>query len=252
MSVAERVPAADVVLPFCALAVGVLAWWAAVAWLAVPAFLLPSPVAVITQLADSPVLFAANAWVTFERIAIGGGVGIASGFGLAVLVSHASWLRRALVPYLVTLRVLPTIAVAPLLLIYFGTGFTTGVVFVALITFFPMVVSTTAGLADVPERYLDLLDSVDASPREAFLRVRLPHALPDVFAGLKQSVTLAVVGAVVAEWVVATEGLGTLILLASEQVQTAVMIAAVAVLFVEGMALYSVVAFLQRRVLWSD
>ncbi|HET7323593.1 MAG TPA: ABC transporter permease subunit, partial [Halococcus sp.] len=196
MSVAERVPAAGVVLPSCALAVAVLAWWAVVVTFSIPDFLLPSPVAVAAQLTESPKLFAVNAWITFERIAIGGTVGIVSGFCLAVLVSHVSWLRRALVPYLVTVRVLPTIAVAPLLLIYYGTGFTTGVIFVALITFFPMVVSTTAGLARVPARYLDLLDSVNAGSRKAFLHVRLPHALPDVFAGLKQSVTLAVIGAV--------------------------------------------------------
>src|SRR5699024_8729203 len=132
--------------------------------------------------------------------------------------------RRALMPYLVTLRVLPTIAVAPLLLIYYGTGFTTGVIFVALITFFPMVVSTVAGFSTVPSEYRSLLESVDAGAQNAFFHVRLPSALPDVFAGLKQSVTLAVIGAVVAEWVVATSGLGTVILLASEQVQPALML----------------------------
>lgn len=252
MSVADRVPAARVTLPVSALVMGVLAWWAAVEAFSIPAFLLPSPVAVAGRLAASPGLFAANALVTFERVIIGGGVGIVAGFCLAVFVSQASWLRRAVVPYLVTLRVLPTISVAPLLLIYYGTGFTTGVIFVALITFFPMVVNTTAGLTSVPAHHLDLLESVGASWWKVLVHLRLPHAVPDVFAGLKQSATLAVVGAVVAEWVVATNGLGTVILLASEQVQPAVMLAAVAVLFVEGLALYGVVAFCQRRVVWSE
>ena len=237
-------------LPVCALAVGILAWWAAVEAFAIPPFLLPSPVRVAGLLAASPDLFVTNALVTFERVIVGGGVGIAAGFCLGVVVSRAPWLRRALVPYLVTLRVLPTIAVAPLLLIYYGTGFTTGVVFVALITFFPIVVNATAGLGSVPTQYLDLLDSVAASSWDAFFHVRLPNALPDLFAGLKQSVTLAVVGAVVAEWVVATDGLGTVILLASEGVQPALMIAAVAVLFVEGLALYGVITLIQRRVVW--
>lgn len=252
MSVAERVPAARMTLPVCALALGVLTWWAVVTVFAIPAFLLPSPVAVAAHLADSPELFVANAVITFERIVVGGAVGIASGFCLGVLVARVSWFRRALVPYLVTLRVLPTIAVAPLLLIYYGTGFTTGVVFVALITFFPMVVSTIAGLSTAPSEYRALLESVDAGAWNAFFHVRLPSALPDVFAGLKQSVTLAVIGAVVAEWVVATSGLGTVILLASEQVQPALMLAAVAVLFVEGLALYGAVAAVQRRVVWNE
>ncbi|MFB6196449.1 MAG: ABC transporter permease, partial [Haloplanus sp.] len=96
-----------------------------------------------------------------------------------------------------------------------------------------------------------LLRSVDASPLRTFLAVRLPHALPDVFAGVKQSVTLAVVGAVVAEWILSDEGLGSLILIASENVQVDVMLAALVVLLPMGLALYGGVSLCYRAIAWQ-
>jgi NitT/TauT family transport system permease protein len=148
----------------------------------------------------------------------------------------------------VSVRVLPKLAVAPLLLIYLGTGTATATVFVALITFFPLVLNAAAGLDRSPERARELLQSVDVGPVAQVAYVDIPYALPDVFAGLKQSVTLAVVGAVVAEWVVADSGLGFVILLASENLRPDVMLAALAVLVLEGLFLYGAVVLLQRIV----
>lgn len=236
---------ADALLPIGALGVGVVAWWAFVTTLSVPAYLLPSPFAVAFRLADAPELFLRNAWFTLEKVLYGGVAGATAGFFLAVLVAHLPWFRRAVYPYLVTVRVLPKIAIAPLLVIYLGTGTTTAVVFVALIAFFPLVLSTAAGLDRLPEAHRDLLRSVDANATAAF-RVRLRYALPDAFAGLKQSVTLATVGAVIAEWTVAADGLGFLVLLASENLQTDLMVAALFVLVAEGLALYAAVVVGQR------
>ncbi|UPV99676.1 ABC transporter permease subunit [Halorussus gelatinilyticus] len=250
MSYADRVPAATLSLPAGALAVGVLAWWAVVGLLDVPPYLLPSPVAVADRLVARPGLYLRNAAITLETILTGGAVGVLGGFVAAGVVVHSTFLRHALAPYLVTLRVLPKIAVAPLLLVYLGTGAGTATTFVALITFFPTFVSSASGLRETPEEYLDLLRSVDAGPVETFLRVRVPAALPDVFAGLKQSAALAVVGAVVAEWILTDEGLGYLVLVGSENVQTDVVLAAVVVLFAEGMAIYGAVAAAENRLSW--
>jgi NitT/TauT family transport system permease protein len=249
VSVAERVPASRVTLPGTALAAAVACWWAATVTLGLPPYLLPPPSAVAVRLLDSPGLYATNALTTVRRVVLGGGLGVLVGTALAVIVVHIPFARRALVPYLVAARVLPKIAVAPVLLIYLGTGATTGLVFVALVAFFPMVVSGVAGLERVPETHRDLFASVDAGPLSTFLHLRVPHALPDVFAGLKQATTLGVVGSVVAEWVVSTEGLGALILFALEDVQTAVLLAALVVLFAMGLALYGAVALVERRVL---
>lgn len=241
----------DVFLPVGALAGIVLAWWGIVAAFGIPPYLLPSPVAVFERLLNSPDLYIRNARITFDKVVVGGTIGIVLGGGLGIIIATVPWFRRTIYPYLVAARVLPKIAVAPVLLIYIGTGFSTAVLFVALIAFFPMVVSTAAGFENVPRNAEDLLDSVDASFTRSFLFVQLPYALPDVFAGLKQSLTLSVIGAVVAEWIVANEGLGFLILFASEDVRPDIMLAAVTMLFVEGLFLYGAVVLVQRRVLWT-
>ncbi|WP_144926419.1 ABC transporter permease [Halorubrum salsamenti] len=245
------VRAADVALPLAGLAGATGAWWALVAALNVPSYLLPPPDAVAAVIVGNPGMFARNAVATAEKVAIGGSVGVATGFLLAVSISRLPWLRRAVYPYLVTVRVLPKIAIAPLLLIYVGTGTTTAVVFIGLIAFFPMVLSTAAGFERVPTEQRDLLRSVDADPLDAFLRLELPYAVPDLFAGLKQSVTLAVIGAVVAEWLVSDSGLGFLILLGSENVQVDLMLAALAVLVALGLSLYGLVVLAQRRLGWT-
>jgi len=248
MSLAARVPAAEVTLPVAGLVGGVAAWWAVTVPGSVPPFVLPSPVAVAERLVGSPGLYASNAAATVGKVLVGGAVGIGGGALVAVLVSWSRLLRRALYPYLVAARVLPKVAVAPVLLLYLGLGFGTAVLFVALVAFFPMVVSTAAGLRRAPDEQLDLLRSVDAGPVRTFLAVELPYAHPDVFAGLKQSVTLAVIGATIAEWVVATEGLGYLILVGSENVQLDVMVASLVVLVAIGLLLYGLVVLLQRWV----
>lgn len=243
-----RVAAADVAYPAGALGLGVIAWWGITVAADVPEYVVPSPGAVASRLVGDPELYARSAVRTFETVAYGGAVGVGVGLLLAVLVAYVPWFRRAVYPYLVTVRVLPKIAVAPLLLIYLGTGRGTATAFVALITFFPLVLSAAAGLDRAPDRTRDLLQSVGAGPLTRVVYVDLPYALPDVFAGLKQSVTLAVVGAVVAEWVVADSGLGFVILIASENLRPDVMLAALTVLVLEGLLLYGAVVLAQRVV----
>ncbi|WP_135826984.1 ABC transporter permease [Halorussus ruber] len=250
MSYADRIPAAGVSLPIGALAAGLAAWWALVALLGIPAYLLPTPVAVARRLADRPNLYLRNGTITLRTILAGGAAGVLGGFGAAAVAVHSTVLRRALSPYLVTARVLPKIAVAPLLLVWLGTGAGTALAFVALVAFFPTFVNAAAGLDETPDEYLDLLRSVEAGPVRTFLFVRIPAALPSVFAGLKQSAALAVVGTVVAEWILTDAGLGYLVLLGAENVQTDVVLAAVAVLFAEGMAIYGAVVAVENRVSW--
>jgi NitT/TauT family transport system permease protein len=252
MSYADRVPAAGLSLPVGALAAGLLAWWALVALLGIPPYLLPTPRAVAERLTASPDLYLRNGATTLRTILAGGLAGVLGGFGAAAVVVHSTFLRRALSPYLVTARVLPKIAVAPLLLVSLGTGTATALAFVALIAFFPTFVSSASGLEETPEEYLDLLRSVEAGRLRTFLFVRIPAALPSVFAGLKQSAALAVVGAVVAEWILTDEGLGYLVLIGAENVQTDVVLAAVAVLFAEGLAVYGAVVALENRVSWRE
>jgi len=221
-------------------------WWVAVVLFAPPTYILPAPAAVLGRLAGNPTLYIENAWITTQKVLLGGGVGAASGIVLGVLIAKIRVLRASLLPYLVTMRVLPKIAIAPVLLIYFGLGMQTAILFVAIIAVFPVAISTAAGFERVPERHLDLLQSVAANPRRTLVRVEARYALPDVFAGLKQAAALSVIGAIVAEWIVSTSGLGYLILVASETVQTTVLLAALLLLVAVGLAIYGSVALFQR------
>jgi NitT/TauT family transport system permease protein len=245
MSVRESVSVGRTGVAALGVALGVVGWWAVVVTLHPPPYVLPSPASVAARLAGNPGLYLQNAAATVEKVLVGGSVGALAGLVLGTLVAHVDLLRDTLVPYLVALRVLPKIAVAPVLLIYFGLGFQTAVLFIALISFFPVTISTAAGFERTPGSHLDLLDSVAAGPFRTFLRVRVPYALPDVFAGLKQAAALAVVGAVVAEWLVSTNGLGYLILISSENIQTSVLLAALVVLLVVGLLVYAGVAAVQ-------
>lgn len=222
-------------------------WGAFVSVFDVPAYLLPTPIDVGRRLAGDPGLYADAAVATTAKVIVGGAVGTLSGFLLGVAVGEIPPLWRAISPYLVAARVLPVVSIAPLLLIYFGTGFHTGIAFVALMTLFPMAVSTAAGLRATPEPALDLAESVDTSRHRVLLSIRLPYALPDVVAGLRQSTTLAVVGSVLAEWFVADGGLGYLILVGAENVRPDVVLAALSVTFVVGFAFYGAVSLLGSR-----
>jgi len=239
------------VLSVGVLVAGVAAWWVATRALSIPPYLLPTPEAVATRLLASPGLYAHHALSTLLKTLLGGGLGMAVGFSFGLAVAHVAPFRRVVFPYLIALRVLPTVAVAPVLLLYLGVGFDTAVLFVALVAFFPMAVSTAAGFDRVPPRHRDLLRSVGAGRVRSLLAVGLRFALPDLVAGAKQSAVLAVVGAVVAEWVVGTSGLGYLVLVSSETVQVASMLAAVAVLVCLGVGLYGAVALVGRRLVWT-
>jgi NitT/TauT family transport system permease protein len=232
--------------PLSVLGAVLAAWWGITTIGAVPPFVLPTPGAVAARLVDNPSLYATHARYTLERVLAGSTVGILSGVGIGLTIHLVPMFRRILMPYLVTVRVLPKIAVAPVLLIYFGTGRGTAIILIALIVVFPMILNTAAGLERTSQRHRDLLASVDAGELNTLLHLRLPYALPDLFAGLKQSVTLAVVGAIVAEWIVVDDGLGYLILIGSENLQTDLMLAALLVLLTLGIALYIVVVALQR------
>jgi len=238
----------DWLYPALTLLGGLVLWAAFVSLLDVPAFLLPHPLDVARRLVDNPGLYLDAARSTTVMVFAGGAVGTLVGLLVGVAVGEIPPLWRAISPYLVAARVLPVVSLAPLLVIYFGVGFATGVGFVALMSLFPMAISTAAGFRQTPDAALDLTESVDASRLRVLLSVRLPYAAPDIVAGLRQSVTLAVVGAVLAEWFVADSGLGYLILLASENVRPDIMLASLSLVFVIGFALYGAVGVVGARI----
>ncbi|MFC7232540.1 ABC transporter permease [Saliphagus sp. GCM10025308] len=157
---------------------------------------------------------------------------------------------RTILPYVVALRIAPLIAVAPLLFLWFGRGIPARALLVATLTLFPMTIATLDGLRSTPSAFLDLAASVGASSLETFLRVRVPAAAPSVFAGLKIAATLAVVGAVVAEFVTLRSGIGYRVFYSATRLETATSYAALAVLSLVGVGFYLLPALLERRI-WT-
>jgi ABC-type nitrate/sulfonate/bicarbonate transport system permease component len=215
-----------------------------------PAYLLPAPSAVAAELVGNAGFFGRHALVTLGEAA--GGMALASVVALlfAAAALHSRFLDRLLTPLVVLSQTIPVIALAPLLVLWFGYGQTPRVIVCALIAFFPMAVTALEGLRTVDERLLLLLRSVDASRWDVFWRVRVPGAGPLLAAGARTGLTLSLVGAVVAEWTGTDKGLGYLVLSANARLATAQAFAAVALVSLLGLALYGATLLLERRFGW--
>ena len=177
----------------------------------------------------------ARAWVA-------GGIGITTSQKL----NSCKVLEETIYPLVIFTQVIPKIAIAPLLIIWLGYGAPPKIVIVFLICFFPMVIDTAAGLKSVEEDMLHLIRALGATPWQIFTKIRLPNAMPYIFNGMKISVTLAVVGAIVGEFVGASKGLGYLILVGSANLETNLLFAAVIVLSLLGIVLFSLVRALEK------
>ncbi len=194
--------------PLAALFAVLALWAAATGFQWVPAFMLPTPGAVVEAfIADFPLLLS-HAGVTLCEAFLGLALGVSLAFVLASLMNRFAFLYRALYPVLVITQTIPTIAVAPLLVLWMGFGMAPKVTLVVITTFFPIAVSLLDGFRSADEDAVNLLRSMGAGRFKIFRHVLMPSALGSFFAGLKVSASYAVVGAVVAEWLGGFEGLG--------------------------------------------
>jgi NitT/TauT family transport system permease protein len=191
-----------------------------------------------------------HALVTIFEILAGFGAGVALGFMLGVLIAEVPTARRVAMPYLIALNAAPKIALAPLLLVWFGFGMGSKIVMAALIAFFPLLINVVSGLARVDEAKLKLMRSLAASRSMTLVKVKLPDAMPLIFAGLKTAIVLAVVGAVVGEFVGAEAGLGYVIKQSEFQLDVAQTFAVIVLLSLIGIALFYGIEYLERRVLF--
>jgi ABC-type nitrate/sulfonate/bicarbonate transport system permease component len=211
--------------------------------------LLPSPWEVATSVVDNAALFADNALVTLKEILLGFTLGAAAGIGLGVLLTYSLLAERAVYPWLVASQMVPIVAVAPILVVWFGFTIVPKVIVVALVCFFPVVVNTIDGLKAVDPEMVRLMRTLGMSKPRIMRSVRVPSALPYVFSGLKIAMALAVIGAVFGEWVGSSEGLGYLMLALNNQLATIDLFAAVLVLSVMGIALFFLVGVVERLVI---
>lgn len=227
----------------------VVIWELAAMYTDVPEYILPAPTAIVGRLFQSWSVLGNATWVTTTEILIGFGVGVALGIALAIPIAYSDLVRNTLYPLIVASQAVPKIAVAPLLVLWLGFDLTPKVVVTALMVFFPVTVTAAEGLSSVDPNLLDLLKSVNASRTQIFFRIRFPHALPQIFAGLKIGITLAVVGAVVGEWVGADSGLGYLLVYANTLLDSTLLFAALLLLIALGVVLFLIVGVLERVLL---
>lgn len=248
-----RAVALTVLPPAAFLVVVVVAWDVWVRWRDVRPYLLPRPIEVFRALADDPGRYAGAAGESLTAALGGLVIASAVAFGLAVLMAHSRLLERALYPPALLVKVTPIVAIYPLLVIWFGFGIGPKVAIAALITFFPMLVNAVVGLRSIDPAAHDVMRVLHASRAQVFWRLRLPSSLPYVFAALRISVPLSLVGAVVAEFLSGSSGMGQLILIANGDFDTPGLFGAALVLAAMGVSLTAAVSYVERRVLtWHD
>ena len=213
---------------------------------------LPSPLRVVQQGWAFREQIWANTVPTLQVTAVGFGVSLLVGWALAIAVDFSPWLRRALTPLLVASQTLPIIAIAPLLIIWFGFGLLPKVLVIALVTFFPIAVGLIEGFAATDRQATNLLRSMGASRWEQFRYVRLPGAMPRFFTALRIGITYAVTGAIFAEYVGATAGLGIFMNLQRNSFRTDLVLAAVIVTALLSVALFCLTYLAERVVIpWN-
>lgn len=226
-------------------------WEGLVRWQSYPAFILPGPLVVARKfvLLVMDGTLARHSWVTLVEIAFGLGLGLTSACLLGYLLGKNRVVEQLVAPYIVASQSVPIVAIAPLLVIWLGSGLASKVLVCALITFFPMLINTIVGIRSVDADLHDLMRSLRASRWQVFKLLEVPAALPVLFSGLKLSVILAVVGAVVGEFVGADVGLGFLINLARGVLDTPMMFVAIFCLVLIAQVLYISVVLLERHYL---
>ncbi|EWY41891.1 ABC transporter permease [Skermanella stibiiresistens SB22] len=222
------------------------AWYLAVLFFEVPRYLLPLPGEVVTRLIEDRDFLLRHGWVTTYETLGGFALSIVIGIPLALLIVSSSTIDRALMPWIVLSQTFPKIALAPLIVVWFGLGLVPKLIVTFLVAFFPILISTIVGLRSMERDMDELRLSMRASVWQTFWYFRLPLALPSLFAGLKVSVAFAAVGAVIAEWVGANEGLGYLLLTANANLDTPLLFAVLVLLMVLGMVLYHAIEMLER------
>jgi NitT/TauT family transport system permease protein len=224
----------------------VVLWEAAVDGLRVPEYLLPPPSGIAAALVAEWRYLALHTAVTLYEILWGFGLAVAVGVPLAMAIVYSPAFERSVYPLLVASQSVPKIAIAPLLIFWAGIGIVPKVLVAFAIALFPVVIDTVVGLRAVEPEMLHLARSMGAGERKIFLKIRFPNALPNIFAGLKVAVTLAVVGAIVGEFIQADQGLGYALQQATAVLNTRLGFAAILVLAFIGIALFALVDAIER------
>lgn len=224
----------------------VVFWEVAVRLTNAPVYIIPAPSRIGQEFVDYWPRLLVNAGITLSEVLTGFAFAIAIGVPLAVLVTYSRIAERAIYPLIVATQTIPKVAIAPLLLAWFGYGMTPKIVIVVLLSFFPIVINSVVGLKSISAEMLYLAQSTGATGWQTFWKFRLPQAMPNIFAGLKLATVLAVIGAIVAEFIGADRGLGYVIVVAGASFDIARQFAAIIVISGIGMIFFGIIEWLER------
>lgn len=236
------------VLPVLGLLAIIGLWWLATIVFGIDAFLVPSPADVVLAFLELPGYLLEQTLITLWEAVAGFGLSIVAGVPIALLIVSSQVLERMFYPLLVALNAVPKVAIAPIVVVWFGFGIESKVLMVVLVCIFPIVISTASGMKSTPTELVELFRSLDASRHHEFFKLRLRHALPQIFVGLKVSITLAVIGAVIGEFVGARAGLGFVISQSGGSANTSQAFAAMALLAVISVGLFYGLTYLEKKV----
>lgn len=229
-----------------ALVLLLVVWQFGTALFGVPEFILPKPAAIAADIAGNIPYFVPNIGTTSLVILIGFIASLVVGLPIAVMLAYSKALNRSIYPLIVGSQVVPKVAIAPLMTVWFGFGLSPKVAIVITIAFFPVVVNTVVGLRSVPPQLIYLGQSMGASAWQIFWKFCVPHALPSMLAGAKMAAVLAVIGAVVAEFVGADSGLGYVILAAASNFDVTRQFSAIVLLSIVGLIFFWLIELIER------
>jgi NitT/TauT family transport system permease protein len=237
---------ANVLLPASGLVLAVALWWLATIVFTIDPFFLPSPADVVEEFMKMPHYLLSESWVTIWRVLIGFAIAVAGGLIIAVVLAASQTVERMAMPVLAAVNAIPKVALAPLLLVWLGFGDSPKIVMVVLVSFFPVIVSTMAGLSSAPADLRVLARSLSATWWQTFTKVRLPWALPQIFVGLKVATPLAIIGAVIGEVVNPDRGLGSVISGSGASNDTSLAFSALILLAIIGAVFYYLMVGIER------
>ena len=236
----------EVLTALVTIAVAIGLWEAVVRLFNVPDFLVPAPSAIWQEFASRADLYANHTWITLYETVVGFLFAVVLGILAAIAIVYSRALQSVVYPVILVLQIVPKVAIAPLLLIWVGYGLQSKALIALLVAFFPIVISTATGMRAADPELLDLVKVLKGSRWQEFVKIRLPYSLPFIFSGLKVAITLAVIGAIIGEFVGGNEGLGYLIVIANAQLKTAMSFSSFILLSLMGLGLFAAIVVLER------
>jgi NitT/TauT family transport system permease protein len=227
----------------------VIIWQVLIGVLAVPEYLVPTPLRIAGNFFDNMPRILYNTWITYYETLIGYVLAIAFGLLSALLLVYSDFFRRCFYPLALGFQALPKTALAPLFIVWFGVGILPKVVIALIIAYFPIMVTMTVGFGDVSADMLELARSMRATKRQVFTKIRLPHSLPYFFSSLKVALPMAIVGAIVGEFIASMEGLGNLLLVSTAFSDTPMLFSCLIMLMAASAIILAIISIIESLTL---